>query len=194
VRRALPIGLFLCLALAAPTQAKEVLSATVCGANGCATSRDHGLIAGLAEGGDPVDPPAAAAPFFRVRLTIGEENGKVLERFWTHFMPKGELIRSADGTWMPAPAAYTGSLKKVVNPNMEAYPASRLAKLLAGDQPAQVSSVAEPPPSQPATDGDGIAATTVGLVGGGALALAGLLLFAARRRPITSATSRGGGP
>jgi hypothetical protein len=182
VRRVFPIGLFLCLLLAAPTQAKEVLSATVCGANGCMTSRDHGLIAGLAEGGDPVDPPAAAAPYFRVRLTIGEENGKVLERFWTHFIPKGELIRGADGTWMPAPDAYTGALKKVVNPSMETYPATRLAKLLAGDQPAQVSSVAEPPPWRRARDGGGIAATTVGLVGGGALAVAGLLLFAARRR------------
>jgi hypothetical protein len=187
VRRAFPIGLLLCLVLAAPAQAKEVLSAKVCGANGCVTSRDHGLIAGLAEGGDPVDPPTAAAPFFRVRLTVGEENGKVQERFWTHFMPKGELIRGADGTWMPAPDAYTSALKKVVNPSMEAYPASRLAKLLASDQPvpddqAQVSSVVEPPPSQPATDGGGIAATTVGLVGGGALALAGLLLFAVRRR------------
>jgi hypothetical protein len=187
VRRPLHLGLLLCLVLAAPAQAKEVLSTKVCGENGCVTSRDRALIAGLAEGGDPVDPPASAAPFFRVHLTIGEENGKVLERFWTHFMPNGELIRGADGTWMPATDAYTGALKKVVNPSMEAYPASRLAKLLASDQPvpdyqAQVSSVVESPPSQPATDGGGIAATTVGLVGGGALALAGLLLFVARRR------------
>jgi hypothetical protein len=53
--------------------------------------------------------------------------------------PKGELIRGADRAWMPAPDAYTGSLKKIVNPSMEAYPASRLAKLLASDQPAQVA-------------------------------------------------------
>jgi hypothetical protein len=184
MRRLFPLGLLLGLVLAAPAQAKEVLSAKVCGENGCVTSRDRGLIAALADGGDPVDPPKAAAPFFRVRLTIGDEKGKVMDRFWTHFMPKGELIRGSDGTWMSATDAYTGALKKVVNPSMEAYPASPLAKLLASDQPvpdhrAQVSSVVEPPP---ATDGGGIAATTVGLVGGGALALAGLLLFAARRR------------
>ena len=68
------------------------------------------------------------------------------------------------------------------NPSMEAYPASLRAKLLAGDQPVldDQAQVVEPPPSQGATDGGGIDATTVGLVG--ALALAGLLLFTARRR------------
>jgi hypothetical protein len=183
MRRLFPLGLLMCLVLAVPAEAKEVLSATVCGENGCVTSRDRGLIATLADGGGPVDPPKAAAPFFRVRLTIGDEKGEVMDRFWTHFMPKGELIRGSDGTWMTATDAYSGALKKVVNPSMEAYPASRLAKLLASDQPVpQVSSVADPPPSQPATDDGGIVATTVGLVGGAALALAGLLLFAARRR------------
>ena len=186
MRRLFHLGLLLCLVLAAPAQAKEVLSAKVCGENGCATSRDRGLIAALADGGDPVDPPTAAAPFFRVRLTIGDEKGKVMDRFWTHFMPKGELIRGSDGTWMPATDAYTGALKKVVNPSMAAYPASRLAKLLASDQPvptdqAQLSSVAPPSPSQPETDG-GVAAKTMGWVGGGALAVAVLLLFAVRRR------------
>jgi hypothetical protein len=167
MRRPFPLALLLCLVLAAPAQAKEILSATVCGANGCVTSRDRDLIAGLVAGGDPVDPPTVAAPFFRVRLAFGEENGKVMERFWMHFMPKGELIRGPDGTWVRATDAYTGALKKVVNPSMEAYPAARLAPLLAG----------EPPPSRPATEDGGIAATTVGLVGGGALAITGLLLF-----------------
>ena len=187
MRCVFPLGLLLCLMLAAPAQAKEVLAAKVCGENGCVTSRDRGLIAGLADGGDPVDPPKAAAPFFRVRLTIGDEKGNVMDRFWTHFMPRGELIRGSDGTWMPATDAYTGALKKVVNPSMAAYPASRLAKLLASDQPvptyqAQVSRVGEPARSQPETDGGGIPVTTIGLVSGGALAVAVLLLFAVRRR------------
>jgi hypothetical protein len=190
MRRLFPLGLLLCLLLAAPAHAKEVLSAKVCGENGCVMSRDRGLIAGLAEGGDPVDPPKAAAPFFRVRLTIGDEKGKVMDRFWTHFVPKGELIRGSDGTWMPATDTYTGALKKVVNPSMAAYPASRLAKLLASDQSvptyqADVSSAVEPPPSQPETDGAGIAMTTIGLVGGGAVAV--LLLFTVRRRRRTVA-------
>ena len=114
------------------------------------TSRDRGVIAGLAEGGGPVDPPKAAAPFFRVRLTIGDEKGKAMPGFWTHFMPRGELIRGSDGTWMPATDAYLRALKKVVDPSIAAYPASRLAKLVARDQPvttsqADVSRVAEPP-------------------------------------------------
>ena len=185
MRRLFLLGLFLCLALApaAPAQAKEVISATVCGDNGCVTSRDRDLIAGLAEGGDPVDPPQAAAPFFRVRLTVADEHGTVMDRFWTHFLPKGELIRGSEGTWMPATDAYTDALKKVVNPSMEAYPAARLVKLVAGDQPVPPSSgAAGPPPSQPAAEDGGTAATAVGLVGGAALALAGLLLFAAHRR------------
>ena len=187
MKRLFSLGLLLCLMLAAPAQAKEVLSAKVCGENGCVTSRDRGLIAGLAEGGDPVDPPKAAAPFFRVRLTIGDENGKVMDRFWTHFMPKGELIRGSDGTWMPATNGYTDALKKVVNPGMAAYPASRLTKLLTSDQPvstdqARVSNVPKPPRSRTETDGGGIAVTTIAFVGGGALAVAVLLLFAVRRR------------
>jgi hypothetical protein len=69
-------------------------------------------------------------------------------------MPKGELIRGSDGTWMPVGDAYTGALKKIVNPSMEAYPAAGLAKLLAGDRPvpayqAQVSSVVEPRSRRP---------------------------------------------
>jgi hypothetical protein len=159
--RLFPLGLLLCLVLAAPAHAKEVLSAKVCGENGCVTSRDRALIAGLAEGGDPVDPPKAAAPFFRVRLTIGDERGKVMDRFWTLFTPKGELIRGSDGTWMRATDAYTGALKKVVNPSMLAYPASR---------------------SHPETDGGGSARSAIGLIGGGTLAVAVLLLFAVRRR------------
>jgi len=187
MRHVVPIVLLLCLTVAAPAESKEVLSAEVCGVNGCETSRDRALIAGLAEGGDPVDPPKAAAPFFRVHLTIGEENGKVMDRFWTHFMPKGELIRGSDGTWMPAGDAYTGALKKIVNPSMEAYPADSLAKLLAGDRPAptyqaQVSSVVEPPQPPPAADGGGITAATIGLVVAGALAVAALVLLAVRRR------------
>jgi uncharacterized protein (TIGR03382 family) len=110
-----------------------------------------------------------------------------MDRFWTHFMPKGELIRGSDGTWMPATDAYTGALKKVVNPSMAAYPAARLAKLLASDQPvpnhqAQASSAAEAPRSQADTDDAGIAVTTITMIGGGALAAAVLLLFAVRRR------------
>jgi hypothetical protein len=187
VRHLVPIVLMLCLTVAAPAEAKEVLSANVCGANGCETSRDRALIAGLAEGGDQVDPPKAAAPFFRVRLAIGEESGKVMDRFWTHFMPKGELIRGSDGTWMRASDAYTGALKKIVNPSMAAHPASGLAKLLAGDRPrptyqAEVSSVVEPPQPRPAGDGGGITAATIGLVAAGSLAVAALVLLAVRRR------------
>jgi hypothetical protein len=187
MRHLVPIVLLLCLAAAAPAEAKTVLSAKVCGANGCATSRDRALIVGLAEGGDPVDPPKAAAPFFRVRLTVGEGNGKVMDRFWTHFMPKGELIRGSDGTWMPASEAYTDALKKIVNPSMEAYPASALAKLLDGDQPvpssqAQVSSGVEGPQPPPAADGGRITRATIGLVVAGALAVAALVLLAVRRR------------
>src|SRR5687767_14230205 len=187
MRHLVPMALLLCLTVAAPAEAKEVLSAKVCGANGCESSRDRALIAGLAEGGDPVEPPQAAAPFFRVRLTIGEENGKVIDRFWTHFMPKGELIRGSDGTWMPADDAYTGALKMIVNPSMQAYPAAGLATLLARDRPeptfqAQVSSGIEPSQPPPAPDGAGITATTIGLVVAGALAVAALVLLAVRRR------------
>jgi hypothetical protein len=59
MRQLMPIVLLLCLAAAAPAEAKTVLSAKVCGANECETSRNRALIAGLAEGGDPVDPPKA---------------------------------------------------------------------------------------------------------------------------------------
>ena len=188
MRRLFPIGLVLSLTLAMPAHAKEVISAKVCGAARCATSRDRDLIAALAEGGDPVDPPETVSPFFRVRLEIGEESGRVMERFWTHFVPRGELVRGSDGTWMPATRAYTSALKKVVDPDMEAYPASRLSELLAGDRPvpvyeAQVSEVVHAPP---ATSGGGL--NTILAIG---LAAAGTFVVLA---VATSRAARAGGP
>lgn len=187
MRHRLAIVLLVCLTVAWPAEAKQILSAKVCGANGCETSRDRALISGLADGGDPVHPPEATAPFFRVGLTVGEESGHVMDRFWTHFMPKGELIRGSDGTWMHAGEAYTGALKKIVTPRMDAYPGAGLAKLLAGDQPvpthqAQASSVLEPPQPPPAAEGRGIAQTTIGLVVAGSLAVAALALVVLLRR------------
>jgi len=38
MRQLVPIVLLLCLMVAAPADAKKVLSATVCGANGCESS------------------------------------------------------------------------------------------------------------------------------------------------------------
>jgi hypothetical protein len=185
MRHLVPIVLLLCLT--APAEAKTVLSAKVCGANVCEASRDRALIAGLAEGGDPVDPPKAAAPFFRVRLTVGERDGKVIDRLWTHFMPNGDWSVAVTARGCPASDAYTDALKKIVNPSMEAYPAAGLAKLVDGDQAvpssqAQVPSGVEGPQGPPAADGGRITWATIGLVVAGALTVAALVLLAVRRR------------
>jgi hypothetical protein len=165
------------LLLAVPTaSAKGVIAAKVCGADGCRVTHDRAATGGLAEGGDPTDPPAAAARFFRVRLTVGDEAGTPAAGFWTHYVPSAGLIRGADGTWMPVGPAYARSFARVSR-GLHAFPAARLAQTIAGDAPArhftaQVSSVVEPPTRE--TDGDGIPGWVLAAAAGGLLLLAGL--------------------
>ena len=137
------------MAVSAPAaSAKGILAAKVCGADGCETVRDRSALVDLAEGGEPTDPPAAAASFFRVRITAGER-GHGQDSFWTHFVPSARLIRGSDGTWMPVGPDYARTFAKLSR-GLHAYPASRMEKILAADRPAprysaQVSSVVEPP-------------------------------------------------
>ena len=89
---------------------------------------------------------------------------------------------------MPAADAFSTALKQVVDPGMQALPASRLAKLLAVDRlvpvpRARVSEVVEfSPSSAAAADGGGPAAWTIGLAAAGALAIASLVVLGLRRR------------
>lgn len=49
-------------------------SVTVCGAGGCETSDDPGLMSVMIDVGPPTSAPEAPAPFYRLTMAIGDGN------------------------------------------------------------------------------------------------------------------------
>ena len=74
------------MVLAAPAVAKEIEEAAVCGAGGCTKVAPRGDAHAMLEGGAVSDAPASA-PFYRIRLGIGDGSGKVFERFSILYVP-----------------------------------------------------------------------------------------------------------
>jgi len=131
MRRLLAIVTPAVLLLAAPASAKEILSAKVCGSDGCEqiAQADEGLLAG----GPQAEPPAGPEPFVRISLVIGVPDHD--ERVSLLFLPRSKLLLGADGaTWMhPASMSDVPAIARRV----EAFPASALpaavARISAGD-------------------------------------------------------------
>lgn len=87
------------MALAAPAVAKEIEEATACGADGCAEVAAKGNAHAMLEGGAIADAPKPA-PFFKIRLGVGDGSGKVFERFSILYVPSAEKVRATDGGWV----------------------------------------------------------------------------------------------
>ena len=183
------------LALPAEALAKEPVKATVCGADGCATSEDKDAILPLVEGGPPAaTPPTAGAPAYRVRLTIAVDAGRgggrrETDTFATWMVPTLGLIRGSEGTWMTLPAATLAALRRVAG-DIRPFPAARLPLGGSGDNGASPSPTVAPPPKAVPARSTGADRTLFGGIAGGvlaALACAAVAITVARRR-------RGGPP
>jgi hypothetical protein len=96
--RTLLLALVLVLTLAAPGWGKGLGSVALCGADGCTDVTDRATSA-ILEGGLPTTPPRGAEPYFDVRITI-EHEGETVDRWSVRWLPKSELMRSDDGTWL----------------------------------------------------------------------------------------------
>jgi hypothetical protein len=131
VKRFAVLTVFAALALPAAALAKEPVKATVCGANGCASSEDKDAILPLVEGGPPATtPPTAGAPAYRVRLTISVDDGSGAQRgmtdtFTNWMSPKLRLVRGSEGTWMTMPASTLAALRHIAR-GIQPFPAARL--------------------------------------------------------------------
>src|SRR4051812_32261222 len=88
--------------LAVPTtaQAKEISKVSVCGTAGRCTTYDKSdfkSLMFLAEDGGPTDPPAAAAPWYRVRFTVDmREEGGGHDSWTVAYVPSAGSLRVRD--------------------------------------------------------------------------------------------------
>jgi hypothetical protein len=180
-RLTLCLALVLPLALAGAAEAKEVVSAKVCGASDCRTTKDRDVLVALSEGGGPAQPPGAGS-FYRVELTVRGDGE--LFTFPVVIVPDAGLMRGgteAEGyTWMAVSPKAVGEFRQIAR-GLEPVPAARLAGLDVRLPGARVDEVVLPP-AEPDSGGSGDPAwpwIVVGLAALGLLALA----VARLRRP-----------
>jgi hypothetical protein len=177
------LALLIFASLAATAAAKEVVAAKVCGASDCRDVKNRDALTALAEGGPPTDPPAAA-PYYRVTLTVLGDG----ERFrWPIVVvPSEGLIRGGnevDGyTWMPVSKQVVGELRGMTQ-GLEPVPAANLDGLdvkLPGAQVDQVVVIGDEPEG---SGGDGAPLWPWLVFGPAALGLIVLAVVRFRRRP-----------
>jgi hypothetical protein len=177
-RLSLCLALVLPLALAGPAEAKKVVSAKVCGASDCRTVDDRDSLTALAEGGTPTDPPAAA-PFYRVELTVLGDGERFT--FPIVIVPDAGLVRGgteAEGyTWIPVSAKAVGEFRRITR-GLEPAPATKLSGLRPPE--ARVDEVVLPP-AEPESSGGGAPAWPWIAFGLAALALLAIATARLRR-------------
>jgi hypothetical protein len=136
----------------------------------------------LADDAGPTDPPAAAAPWYRVRFTVDErEHGGGFARWTVAYVPSADSlrVRDADGfTWV-ALTPRTAAVFRRAARGLPAFPKARLRGLHAEPSQAQIDAVYTPPADTAAT------AMPWGWIAAGALAAALVVVAVARslRRP-----------
>jgi len=107
-RLVVPLAAGLVLGAAAPAGAKEVQQALACGANGCRDiTAQVGHDESVLQTGGFVDGPSRRAPFYRIRLTVGE--GDDAHATWhVLYVPSQRIVGSVDDStghrvWSQAP-------------------------------------------------------------------------------------------
>jgi hypothetical protein len=177
VTRLLPV-LALAVALAAPASAKELVSLSVCGANGCHTTRDRAALS------QAMDVQAQAAPdhgaaFYRVRGAVGEPGLRDIRVMRSQWIPSLRLLRNDDGPLVEFNLPYpeTERLLNRLSHGLEPFPAAKLGRVNGQPQSASVDEVVPAPRSGETGDGG----NTVWPLSLLAILPAGLV-FAMRRR------------
>jgi hypothetical protein len=177
---------FALLALALPAQAgaKGFVSLSVCGTNGCHTTRNSQELS-EAEDAAPQADPGRTGAFFKLRQTIGEAGNRNFPEahVQSYWFPALGVVRGDEGPltgWtLPTPA--TQRVLRRLSRGLRSLAATKLPRESGDPQAAQIAeSVGYPHMNPPADDN--------GHGGGGAWKLSLLavlpvgLLFAMRRR------------
>ena len=178
------------MALATPAVAKEIEELTVCAADGCTDVKPRGDAHALLEGGAVTDAPKPA-PFYRLKMGIGDGGGKVFDRFWLVWVPSAQKLRAMDGQWVNTTTAADEALARATR-GRRPLPARKL-KLTQAERDAQSAGATLPPAvvnppddgaGPGAADGGGMSTWLIVLAVGGGLALAGGgAAWLLRRRP-----------
>jgi hypothetical protein len=176
------------LAAPAAAPAKEISKVSVCGTTGQCTTYDRSdfnSLMFLAEDAGPTDPPAAAAPWYRVRFTIDErERGGGYESWTVAYVPSADSLRvrdeGGDFAWVALNPRTAAVLERAVR-DLPAFPKARLRGLHVTPPQAHVNEVFTPA-AQTATTRDRIDSVTMpwGWIAAGAIAAALVLLLVAR--------------
>jgi hypothetical protein len=187
MRRRLALTSVVLCSLAAPAAApaKEISKVAVCGQDKKCVTYDKGDFKNLiflAEDAGPMDPPAAAAPWFRVRYTVDmREEGGGYDGWTVVYVPSADSIRAGDesaGFEWHALNPRTARVLKRATRHLQAFPGATLRKMDRKLPEVRVDEVYAPAPKEPAT------ATTTGTpwgwIAGAAIGVAVLLLLAAR--------------
>jgi hypothetical protein len=176
------------LAAPAVTPAKEISKVSVCGTTGQCTIYDKSDIKTLmflAEDAGPTDPPAAAAPWYRVRFTVDErEHGGGYDSWTVAYVPSADSLRvrgeGGDFAWVALNPRTAAALKRAVR-NLPAFPKARLRGLHVEPPQAQVDEVFTPAvQTAPTRDRIDSGTTPWGWIVGGALAAPLVLVMIAR--------------
>src|SRR4051794_2297154 len=129
IATAIVVGLLVAPAVA---PAKEISKVSVCGTSGHCTTYDKSdfkTLIFLAEDAGPTDPPAAAAPWYRVRFTVDErEHGGGYESWTVAYVPSAGSLRvrgeSGNFAWVALNPRTAAVLKRAVG-NLPAFPKAR---------------------------------------------------------------------
>jgi hypothetical protein len=169
--------------VATPTAApaKEVTSATVCGAAGCKSSNDKAAVAAAVEnGGPPTTPPRHRAAFYRITIHIKGDP----EPLRLIVAPSIGRVRGPDGTWSSLPQSTGDAWREVVG-GVRPFPAALLP--FEPSPPSSHTSTAAPKQRAGGTAWGVIAGITATVVA--AFALGATLVTRRRRRERTVRTA-----
>jgi hypothetical protein len=177
------------VAAPAVAPAKEVTSATVCGAAGCKSSDDKAAVAAAVDnGGPPTTPPRHGAAFYRITVHIKGDP----EPLRLIVAPPIGRVRRPDGTWSSLPHPAANAWNEVVR-GVRPFPAAKLPVVEPAASPPVKGRALQPhtstAPSQPTggTSWGLIAGITAAVVAG--LALAAAVVTRRRRRGRTVRTA-----
>jgi hypothetical protein len=167
----------------ASAAAKEVTSARACDADACNAITDRSTLRAMEEGA-PTDPPAAPAPFHRVRMTV-KVPGEKDHTYTMVYVPSQALMRFGDASvgyeWLAATPRARRAFERLVR-GLEPLPARRLRGAGVEEPTAQVHKVV-PGASFQEEDGGGFPWLLLAVPGAIALALAGARGRGRRPRP-----------
>src|SRR3954467_13822440 len=144
----------LLLALPAGASAKEIVAVSVCGTNGCHSTRDKRDLR-QAMNVQPQASPDHGGAFFRLRSTIGEPGQKQEFVQRSQWIPSLQLIRNDDGPLVEFSLPYPATARTLqrLSHGLQPFAASKLGPITESARSARVDEVVTAPDNR--GDGDG---------------------------------------